>query len=206
MCRHRRPSVSAQPLPQPALLPRQSAFTPLVSERYATPFRSAAGPHSSHRTPLWSLRVHTYIHIEHFTPFIPDRPSRLGVRSDPVLVLPVGLRWERTPEPVLQRSTARRAGRVRRTADMDGQNANRVTRQRPQLRERAPRPYRGRRPARRHRRRGRAARSHQSERRGPARPVADYEAVADLIEAAEEITRSAADRPSSVEPEDDDQP
>ncbi len=36
--------------------------------------------------------------------------------------------------------------------------------------------------------------------------VAEYEAVADLIEAAEEIIRSAADRLSSIEPEDDDRP
>jgi hypothetical protein len=36
--------------------------------------------------------------------------------------------------------------------------------------------------------------------------VAEYEAAADVIEAAEEIIRSAADRPSSIEPEDDDRP
>jgi hypothetical protein len=36
--------------------------------------------------------------------------------------------------------------------------------------------------------------------------VAEYEAVADLIEAAEEIIRLAADRPTSDQPEDDDRP
>ncbi len=36
--------------------------------------------------------------------------------------------------------------------------------------------------------------------------VADYEAAADVIEVAEEIIRSAADRPSSIESEDDDRP
>lgn len=36
--------------------------------------------------------------------------------------------------------------------------------------------------------------------------IAEYEAVADLIETAEEIIRSAADRPSSIRPEDDDRP
>ena len=50
-----------------------------------------------HRTPLWSLRVCKRIHIGHFTPFTPQRPSRLAVRSDPVLVVPVDLRWETDP-------------------------------------------------------------------------------------------------------------
>ena len=40
----------------------------------------------------------------------------------------------------------------------------------------------------------------------PCARVAGYEAVAGLIEAAEEIIRSAADRPSSIESEDDNRP
>jgi hypothetical protein len=67
--RHRRPPAATPSRRRhgPRHCRGLSALISRVSERDATPFRSATGPHGSHRTPLWSLRVHTCIHIGHFT-------------------------------------------------------------------------------------------------------------------------------------------